>query len=474
MIGLMSLDPFDLLVLCESDPQELEPDEQELFIQEQKNANKLMPIVQDRHRLLVTLLTMNAMCAEALPIFLDQLVSPASAVLLSVTFVLLFGEILPSAVFKGPTGMRLSAWLAPLVRFLLFVYAPIAVPLGAILDWWIGVEEAETYSKPELKSLLRLHASQSGIKSLTVSQSRMMEGAMDLIQVKAEDAMCGLDKMFMMSADQVLDVSTMAQLVGLGYSRIPVHEPGNRHHIMGILLAKSLMLISPQENRTAGSIGLRFPPCVPPTQSLYDVLEMLQRTQSHFCIVTNQPFNLAKDMRERLAGSKVLDDDEHSPQVLGCVTVTDIMSRVVNKPIENEYSTRRGLRSLAETGELASVSLEEEKVKSQGDSEPLLFRSKWAQDKILQWAERARLATKLSKELDKMHAESQQAKYESTPLLFPNLPRIGTESEASRARVLARKMTSDWILKKTFRPHTKKELLEDMAVLHRNEEDSRV
>ena len=47
------------------------------------------------HLLLVTLLLVNAAAMEALPIFLDRLMSPTSAILLSVTAVLFFGAPSP-------------------------------------------------------------------------------------------------------------------------------------------------------------------------------------------------------------------------------------------------------------------------------------------------------------------------------------------------------------------------------------------
>lgn len=56
----------------------------------------LYPCLQ--HFLLVTLLLCNAAAMEALPLFLDRLADPVSAILISVTAVLVFGEILPQAV----------------------------------------------------------------------------------------------------------------------------------------------------------------------------------------------------------------------------------------------------------------------------------------------------------------------------------------------------------------------------------------
>ena len=88
-MGLLSLDPLMLLIKMRAGATQREKDQ----------AAALLPIVKQHHLLLVTLLLLNSMANEALPLFLEVLVSPVVAVILSVTFVLFFGEIIPSAVF---------------------------------------------------------------------------------------------------------------------------------------------------------------------------------------------------------------------------------------------------------------------------------------------------------------------------------------------------------------------------------------
>lgn len=44
---------------------------------------------------------------EALPIFLNMIVPEFVAVIMSVTLVLIFGEIIPSAVFTGPKKLTI-------------------------------------------------------------------------------------------------------------------------------------------------------------------------------------------------------------------------------------------------------------------------------------------------------------------------------------------------------------------------------
>eukprot|EP00913_Durusdinium_trenchii_P017660 g16599.t1 len=111
----------------------------------------------DHHLLLVTLLLLNALANEALPIFLDDLLSPVFAVLLSVTFVLVCGEILPSAVFTGPWQLTFSSWFVPVVRFLLCALYCIAKPIARILDKALKKDRFERFSRPEVRAVLRLH-----------------------------------------------------------------------------------------------------------------------------------------------------------------------------------------------------------------------------------------------------------------------------------------------------------------------------
>uniref|UniRef100_A0A804M1H7 CNNM transmembrane domain-containing protein n=1 Tax=Zea mays TaxID=4577 RepID=A0A804M1H7_MAIZE len=78
-LGLMSLSLVDLEVLAKSGTE-----------QDRKHAAKILPVVKNQHLLLCTLLICNAAAMEALPIFLDSLVTAWGAILISVTLILLF------------------------------------------------------------------------------------------------------------------------------------------------------------------------------------------------------------------------------------------------------------------------------------------------------------------------------------------------------------------------------------------------
>ena len=127
-MGLLSLDPLTLEIKRRASTS---PEERQW-------SEDLLPLLvghSKRHRLLVTLLLMNAAANEALPLFLDELFpGKLTSILVSVTLVLFFGEIVPSAFFTGPDQVKVAAKLVPSVKFMMILLSPLAVPIANILD----------------------------------------------------------------------------------------------------------------------------------------------------------------------------------------------------------------------------------------------------------------------------------------------------------------------------------------------------
>ena len=149
-MGLLSLDPLMLLIKIRAGENKAE----------REQAALLLPLVQQHHRLLVSLLLMNACANEALPLFLDKLVPSYVAIILSVTLVLFFGEIIPSAVFTGPNQLKIASSLVPLVRTIMIIVSPIAYPIAKTLDIVLHDEEEShgmnMYNRGELTALVRI------------------------------------------------------------------------------------------------------------------------------------------------------------------------------------------------------------------------------------------------------------------------------------------------------------------------------
>jgi metal transporter CNNM len=138
-VGMLGLDPLVLLVKQRASVDPME----------RQRATQLLPVIKQHHRLLVTLLLMNSIANEALPIFLEKLVPSSVAILLSVTLVLFFGEIIPSAIFTGPDQIKMAYNLLPLVRVAMCCLYPLAAPLAKILDMVLHDEDPNFVSRPK-------------------------------------------------------------------------------------------------------------------------------------------------------------------------------------------------------------------------------------------------------------------------------------------------------------------------------------
>ena len=126
--------------------------------EEEKAASKIiLPVLSNRHWLLCTLLLMNSFAMEALPVFLDRIFSRFTAVVISVTLLLIFGEVIPQALCTGPRQIQIAAMAAPLTKFLMRVSWPITFWLGKCLDIILGETGKTRYQNQDLKCLVEMH-----------------------------------------------------------------------------------------------------------------------------------------------------------------------------------------------------------------------------------------------------------------------------------------------------------------------------
>ena len=151
-LGFLTLDPFDVRIKMRA---AVDPSEREA-------AAAIYPLVQQNHRLMITLLMMNALAYECLPLFLDNLMPTWLTIIFSVTMLLVFGEVIPSAIFTGPDQLALASRLAPVVRASMTILHPLTHPLVLLLDRIVPSnnsnesEDDEEYNRAELSALVRI------------------------------------------------------------------------------------------------------------------------------------------------------------------------------------------------------------------------------------------------------------------------------------------------------------------------------
>ncbi|CAN1807435.1 DUF21 domain-containing protein At4g14230 [Linum perenne] len=293
-LGLMSLSLVDLEILQRSGSNA-----------EKKQAAAILPVVQKQHQLLVTLLLCNAAAMEALPIYLDKMFNQYVAVILSVTFVLFFGEVIPQAICSR-YGLAVGANLAWLVRVLMIICYPIAFPIGKILDCVLGHNEA-LFRRAQLKALVSIHSQEAGKGGeLTHDETTIIAGALDLTEKTAEEAMTPIESTFSLDVNSKLDWEAMGKVLARGHSRVPVYS-GNPKNIIGLLLVKALLTVRPETETPVSAVSIRRIPRVPSDMPLYDILNEFQKGSSHMAAVVRakgksrafQPANDSEKQEEK-------------------------------------------------------------------------------------------------------------------------------------------------------------------------------
>ena len=132
-VGLASIDRLALEIEAKGNEQA------------KKSATKIFAVIDKYHWMLVTLLLCNALAMEALPLFLDKIVPSAYAILISVTAVLIFGEIVPQALCTGESQIKIAVIFCPIVTLLMWLTLPISWPIGKLLDAVMGEHTIQRY-----------------------------------------------------------------------------------------------------------------------------------------------------------------------------------------------------------------------------------------------------------------------------------------------------------------------------------------
>eukprot|EP01091_Cochliopodium_minus_P020807 TRINITY_DN920_c0_g1_i1.p1 TRINITY_DN920_c0_g1~~TRINITY_DN920_c0_g1_i1.p1 ORF type:complete len:541 (+),score=135.35 TRINITY_DN920_c0_g1_i1:225-1847(+) len=310
-LGLLSLDDINLQVILNSNDETLK-----------KYVRRIQPLVKRRHLLLCTLLIGNAGVMETLPIFLDRLVGAAPAIIISVTCVLFFGEIIPQAICSKH-GLKMGYYLSPIVWVSMALFFPIAYPVAKLLDFILGHDHGTLYKRTELKELLSIHSStyrqgkdmEVDENCLTDEEVLVIKGALDMQSKTVKHIEVPLEKVSMIEAGKGLDSVERLRLYNDGYSRVPVYEK-DKMNILGYILVKELVLQKGEKELTPRDLKMiKFKEVTRDTR-LYDLLKLMRENSAHMCLIV---------------------DDNSRPT--GICTLEDLLEELLQSPIIDEFDT---------------------------------------------------------------------------------------------------------------------------------------
>jgi len=316
-VGYFSLDPMKLhLLQLDSDANK----------EDQRRAKQLVPLLDKHHFLLVTLLVCNAAAMETLPILLDALVPSYIAIIMSVTLVLIAGEVIPQALCTS-RPLLIGSFFAPFIKCMMVLTAPISWPMAKLLDWIIGSENGNHWllKKTELHALVDLHSSAQG-GHLESDQVAIMKGALTFGERSVHEIMTPLNKVFMMEVHRVLDHVCFYEIFQSGFSRIPIYDANLPAHdnIVGLMIVKDLLLLDPKDDMTIEQVLSFYPHTV--EKVFHDVplpqlLQVMKSGRTHMAIVHS--------INTEGSGDPYREN-------LGIVTLEDVLESIIGMEIEDE------------------------------------------------------------------------------------------------------------------------------------------
>ena len=348
---------------------------------EKEYSKVILPVLSNRHWLLCTLLLMNSFAMEALPVFLDRVFSRFAAVVISVTLLLIFGEVIPQALCTGPRQIQIAAMAAPMTRFLMIVSWPITFWLGKCLDIILGEQGKTRYQNQDLKALVEMHTydalkkiseeeeknpyipkndipKPSNTMGLLQEEANLMISALEIREKKVVEIMINFNKVYLIKLEEPINRKKILEILEKGFSRIPVFRNDDKNDLIGLLRIKQLINIDFNQNKSLKDLGIRLklPLVISPNMTLIELLREFRKGKSHMAFITEQvellqaklglnrnnsvQFNLRYN--ETFAESKKI-------KILGIVTLEDVIEQIFNLEIldEEDYEKSKGGKRIA-------------------------------------------------------------------------------------------------------------------------------
>jgi metal transporter CNNM len=275
-----------------------------------KRAKQVLPLRENSHLSLVSILLTNVAVISAFSIVLGDQFSGLIAGIVSTILIVIFGEILPQALFVRQS-LNVTAKLAPLLKVMIVITYPISKPLQVILDRMFKHQPRLLHSRHELGLIIDEHVNHRS-SELDESEVGIIRGALALSEKHVKDIMTPIKKVYWLSVDTRIDADKIDEIKEKGYSRIPIFDK-KMTTCFGLLLMKDLVDIDFDEE----AIHLVDLP-LHPTKAI------------------GQKTALDTIFRRFIAARTHLMPVNYNGTFVGVVTIEDVVEEIIGQEIEDE------------------------------------------------------------------------------------------------------------------------------------------
>ncbi len=304
-LGLMSLGPYALLRKVKMG---------------NLDAKKIYPLRKKGNQLLSTLLLGNIAVNSALAVFLGSLTEGIIASLIATGLIVLFGEIIPQAVFSRH-ALRFGARLSWLVYLFFYLFYPITWPIAFVLDKALGKELPSVFTKREFFLFLEQQKQLQEEKSSDMEDHEfsLLQKGLTFSERTVRDVMTPWKKTYYLTRSTRLSNVSRLDLHRQGCSRIPVYDTKEKK-VIGILYVKDLISMPHLNDVPVERMMRSMVYYILDTDKLDKVLNLFRKNHVHLFIVVNAAHKVVgiitlEDVLEEIVG-EILDEHESEEEVL--------------------------------------------------------------------------------------------------------------------------------------------------------------
>ncbi len=280
-----------------------------------RQAKRVLPLRQHTHLTLASILLTNIAAVSATSLVLDQRLNGWLAGLLGTLLIVVFGEVMPQALFaKNP--LTWSSRFASVLRVMTIVTYLISKPLQILLDKLFPYQRAKLQTRHELGLLITEHLANDS-SELDEDEVEIMRGALQLSEKRVRDIMTDVRHTYWLTLSTELDDAKIDELKAKSYSRIPIF---NRKltKCYGVLLMKDLVDIDFDENH-------------------YRVEDM----PLHPVQLVGSMTALDTMFRKFISAGTHLIPIEKDDEIIGIVTIEDLLEEILGHEIEDETDRQK-------------------------------------------------------------------------------------------------------------------------------------
>lgn len=276
-----------------------------------KRARNVYPLRKKTHLTLASILLTNVAAVSTTSLVLSHYIVGWLADIISILLIVILGEVIPQALFSNKPLIWANRF-SLLLKVMIVVTYPISKPLQLLLDRLFPQNrQQQLQSRQELGLLITEHLKNDS-SELDEDEIEIIRGALLLSEKRVRDILTPIKKTYWLTPDTIINDKRINQIEQQRYSRIPIFN-SSLTKFYGILLMKDLININFKDN-----------PCIIEDLPLYSSQLVGSMTA------------LDTMFRKFIASNTHLIPVEKDDQIIGIITIEDLLEEIVGHEIEDE------------------------------------------------------------------------------------------------------------------------------------------